>query len=121
MSAEDDFRALLLADTGLRSLVGDRLSQNAMPDGAPLPYVVFTTAHNPILALDNSQHADQISFSVECWAQTALVADEVADSVAGALDLAPSAAGVVVLSRASGFDGELGLDATVLTVEWWTD
>jgi len=26
----------------------------------------------------------------------------------------------VVVDRASAYDAELGLDATVLTVEWWT-
>jgi len=119
VSAEDDFRATLAANASLVSLVGDRVSQNAIPEGSDLPAVVFTSSHDRQLSLMGDLLADEVTFSVECWATTAAVADAVADAVMEALNGAPSEAAVGVLSRSSATDGELGLDATVLTVSWW--
>lgn len=115
MSAEDDFRTLLAGNAGVTALVSQRIAQNAIRQGDAPPYVVFTSQHQPDLALDNTVLADQVTFTVQCWAKTALLADQVADAVTTCL----ASAGVVVTGRATGYDEELGLDATVLTVDWW--
>ena len=115
MSAETDFRAVLAGYAGLTALVSTRIAQNAVPQGASLPYVAFTAQHTPDFGLDNTKLANGVTFAVECWAETAASADAVADQVEAAL----LAAGVVCTSRATTFDPELGLDATALTVEWW--
>lgn len=120
MSIEADFRALLAGHAGVAALVGTRIAQNAVPDAAGLPCVVFNANHNRILGLDNSLQADQAAIAVQCWAETAAAADALADAVTAAVATAPAAAGAVVLDRSSAYDAELGLDATALTVEWWT-
>lgn len=120
MSAEIDFRAALVAETALTALVGTRIVQNGIPEGQPLPYVVFTSSHDLSLGLDGSVLADQVAFNVECWATGALVADQVADAVVLALqNHAPLSSGAVAITRTTGFDQDNGLDATVLSIEWW--
>lgn len=119
MTIESDFRALLAGNSGVAALVGTRIAQNAVPDAAGMPCVVFTTSHNRVLGLNNSLQADQAAIAVQCWAETATAADAVADAVTAAVATAPAQAGAVVLDRASAYDAELGLDATSLTVEWW--
>lgn len=116
MSAESDFRALLTGYAGLTALVpAARIAQNAVDQGAPTPYIVFTAQHTPEYGLDNTLLADGVTFRVECWADTSLAADAVADQV----QLAMLADGRVCTTRQTGLDPELGLDATILTAEWW--
>lgn len=115
MSVESDFRALLAAYAPLTALVGTAIAQNAVPPNAARPYVAFVAQHTPEYGLDNTLLADGVAITCECWADDAASADAVADAVQAAL----LAAGRVCTARASTFDPELGLDATVLTVEWW--
>lgn len=115
MSAETDFRAVLAGYAGLTNLVSTRISQNAVDQSDAAPYVVFTASHAPEYGLDNTVHADLVTFEVQCWAETALAADAVADQVEAAI----RAEGLVATSRITTFDAETGLDGTVITVEWW--
>lgn len=117
MSAETDLRAALVAYAPLVALVGQRVVENAIPEGSGLPYVVFTSQHAPVKGLDGTVLVDEVSFAVECWAAGAIEADAVANAVQAAILAAGSDAEVV--TRSSGFDGDLGLDATVLAVQWW--
>lgn len=119
MSAETDLRALLAGHAGLAALVGANVAHNAIKAQTAPPYVVFTCTHAPVLNLAGAQLADQCLFSVQCWGKTAANAEDVADAVRAALATAPAARGVAVTARASGYDDELGFDATVLSVEWW--
>jgi hypothetical protein len=115
MTVETDFRALLAADASVAALVGTRIAQNGAPQGADLPLVVFTSSTTHDLGLDNTILATGVTLQVQCWALTAAAADAVADAVQTAV----FGAGYVVTDRASGFDPELELDATMLTVDWW--
>lgn len=119
MSIETDFRALLAGYAGLSALVGTRIALNAVPPGMVRPLVVFVTRHDHSHNLLGQVMADTCSITVQCWADTAAAADATADQVAAAVATAPVAAGAVVLDRSSGYDAELDLHATVLTVEWW--
>lgn len=116
MSAETEFRADMLAYAPLTALVGTRIAFNAIPQGLELPYIVYTTAHTPELGLSGAVLADQAVHTVSCWAKTGAEAEAVADAVAAAVALA----GDAVVSRSTGYDEELALDATVLAVEHWT-
>lgn len=120
MSAETDFRALLAGHAGTAALVGSAIAHNAIRSGVSVPYVVFTATHDRIHNLMGELLADQVTFAVQCWGNTAAQSEAVAAAVSAAVATAPSARGAVVTSRASGYDDETGLDATVLTVEWWT-
>jgi len=115
MSAETDFRAVLASYAPLTALVGTRIAQNAVPQGASLPYVAFTATHTPEYGIDNTLHADLVMFSVECWAESATSADAVAAQVQAAL----LAEGVVCTASGGTYDPEQGLDATALQAEWW--
>ena len=119
-SAEDDFRAALVAHAPLVALVGDRVEQNGVELGTALPYVVYTTTHTPTLTLLGEVAIDEVAFQCECWSTTAMGADIVADAVIAALVAhAPLINAATMLSRGTGFDGDLGLDATVLTISWY--
>lgn len=119
MSIEADFRALLAAYAPLTALVSTRIAQNAVPDAAGLPCVVFNASHARTHSLDASFATDECTLAVQCWAETAAVADAVADAVVAAVGTAPAARGALVLERSGGFDAELGLDGTFLAVTWW--
>lgn len=119
MSAETDLRALLAGHAGLAALVGANIAHNAIKAQTPPPYVVFSCSHSPVLTIDGTRLADQCVFSIQCWGKTAGNAEAVADAVLAALATAPSARGVATTARASGYDEELGFDATILSVEWW--
>lgn len=119
MSIETDFRALLAGHAGTAALVAGRIAHNAAPEGSAYPLIVFNAQHDRQFGLDNTLLADQCTLTVQCWAATAVTADAVADQVIAALTLAPPFAGAVALTRTSAHDPELGLDGTVLTVEWW--
>lgn len=119
MSAEADFRAALAAHAPLAALVGSRLALNAVPQGSALPLVTFSAQHRPQLNLLGDTTDDEVTFTVQCWAANGNAADAVADAVAGAVDAAAAVHAAAVTERATGFDAELQLDATVLTVQWW--
>jgi Protein of unknown function (DUF3168) len=119
MSIETDFRALLAGYAPLASLVGARIALNAVPEESPTPLVVFAATHDRILGLDNTLLADQCSLDVQCWAETATEAESVANAVIAAIGTAPADTGAVCIGRSTTFDPEMGLDAVVLSVEWW--
>lgn len=114
MSAETAFHAALLAHAPLTSLVGSRVAMHAVPAGLQLPYVVFTSRHDPQYTLDNTLACDFVTFEVQCWADSALDAQDVADTVKAAA----ATAGALVLGSVGAYDAEVGLDAVQLTVEW---
>ena len=85
MSAETSFAALLAGYSPLTALVGTRIAQNAVPQNEPMPLVVFAASHAPTLGLDNTLLADEVSFTVQCWASDAVTAASVATQVQAAI------------------------------------
>ncbi len=119
MSAETDFRALLVAHPGLAALVGTRVAENAVPQGAALPYVAFTARHELTHNLLGEVMADQVAFTVQCWGANASEAAAVAAQVALAVQAAEPARGAVVISTDGAYDPQTGADASILSIEWW--
>lgn len=119
MTIETDFRALLAADAPLTALVGNRIAQDAVPEGATYPLVVFAASHDRTLSLAGNLQADQCSINVQCWAESGVSASAVADAVMEAVAGAAYSANASVLSRSTTFDPDLGLDGVILSVEWW--
>lgn len=115
MSAETTLRALLAASPTLTGLVGQRIAQNAVPQGEALPLIVFAATHAPSYGMDNTLLADDVTFTLQCWAEDGVVADAVADAAAAAIVSAGD-----VIERETAYNEELKLDGTVLTVQWWT-
>jgi len=124
VSIETDFRAALVAYAPLTALVGTttRIAKNAVDQTAVLPIVVFSALHDLTPSLDGTTLGTQATFTVECWAETAVDAAAVADQVAAALasyNASQTSTTATVLARSSAYDGDLKLDGDVLTVEWW--
>jgi hypothetical protein len=120
MSAESDFVALLKATPAVTALIGSgaaaRLAADRIEQAAALPFVVFTRVGTEEFAgLDGTVFDTKVTLEVQCWGETRKGADALADAVAAAL----RAANQAVVGRTGGYDGELDLEAAVLTVEWW--
>lgn len=116
MSAETDFRVALASHAPLTALVGTRIAINAIEQGQPAPYVVFTATHAPVYGLADTLLGDVVTFEAQCWAPTAVQASAVADAVTAALLIAQAPP----TGRSTGYDPDLALDAVVITTEWLT-
>lgn len=118
MSIESDFRAVAVAHAPLVSLVAQRVALNAAPQGSPLPLVAYTVRHDPQYALDNTPVADTAAVEAQCWAETSVQAEAVADALATAVVGVTALRSCVALTRATAYDAELDLHACVITFEW---
>lgn len=120
MSLAENVYAALSASLPLKALVGANIAQNAVPQGAAMPIVVFTTSTQSLGGLLDDDLV-QATISLQCWAKTALQASAVADAAEAAIaawELAHPLLCAHVTERAGTFDPELGLDAEELTVDW---
>lgn len=116
MSAETDLRTLLLADAPTAALVAARISADRIEQGAARPFIVFTrTATLRDKTLSGQVAGVLVTLSVQCWADTRVTAEAVADAVQTAIE----AVFHTVSNRDGGYDPDLDLEAAVLTVEWW--
>jgi hypothetical protein len=116
MSAETELRALLVADSALVALVGTRIAADRIEQGAARPFVVFTRASTEyVLALDSSVAATKAIFEVQCWGDTRVSIEAVADAVSRIF----TADARALSERSSGYDAELDLEATTFIVDWW--
>jgi hypothetical protein len=119
VSIETDVCALLSGHASVAALVNSRVALNAVNEGTPLPYVIVSAQHAFTFTLDSSISADQAAVTIECWGKSAAQAEAVGDAVADAILTAAPITGATLLARVGGVDPENGLDASVLTVEWW--
>lgn len=117
MSAESALRTTLLADVAVTALVSTRITADRIAEGAVRPFVVFArTGSNPVVALDGTHLRTQVSLEVQCWADTRLEADAVADAVTAAVRGEISQQ---VVDRSAAFDADLDLAASIVSVQWW--
>ena len=116
MSAETELRALLVADSATLALVSTRIAADRIEQTAARPFVVYTrTATEVQQSLFGEVLATKVVFDVQIWADTRVAAEAVADAVQAALVADHRA----IVSRAGGYDADLDLEATVITVDWW--
>lgn len=124
MSAETELHALLKADAGVRGALGAadvaaaarRISADRAEQDAGKPFVVFVrTATEDFEGLDGTVFDSKVTLELQCWGDKRTAVDALADACQTAIRGADQA----VLGRTSGFDPELDMEATVLTVEWW--
>jgi len=80
MVQEDIFR-LLSEDPGVISLVSDRIYPIELPQGSPVPAVVYTATLTPIRSLDGESGLDNGIVEVRCWAKTYMTAHLIANAV----------------------------------------
>jgi hypothetical protein len=68
---EEDFRALLLADTGVAALVGTRVNFGAHPQGQPLPALVLQTiSDQEDFSMQGPSGLLEGRVQVDCYADT---------------------------------------------------
>ena len=116
MSLDTDLRAALAGNAGITALVGTRIVADRMEEGAARPFIVFSRATTDYqTGLDGTVLAERATFDVQCWADTRASAEAVANAVRVVFEADQRP----ILSRVSGYDAELDLEATLLSVEWW--
>ena len=116
MSLDTDLRAALAGNVAVAALVGTAIVSDRMEEGTPRPFIVFSRASTDYeKGLDGTVFGERVVFDVHCWADTRATAETVANAVVAVLH----ADHRTVLSRTSGYDAELDLEATLLAVEWW--
>lgn len=116
MTMEADLYSLLSADAPLAALVGTRIAADRMDQGVTRPFVVFTrTGTEPQQNLLGDVLATRATFDIQVWADSRTVAEQVADAVQTALVADHRA----IVNRSGGYDADLDLEATVLSVDWW--
>lgn len=119
MTVEADFLALLTGTPAVAALVGTRVALNAVPEKSnAYPLIIFSADHAPETDLTGAIVADRCQITVQCWADTAKQAAQVAAAVTVALQAA-AVNGARVLSRTTTYDEETELDGAVLAVDWW--
>lgn len=117
MSAATDLQALLLATSAVTALCSTRISADRMEQAAATPFIVYTGTAEPQRSLDGTIHGTRTVFEIQCWADTRASAEALAAAVKTVLD----ANHQYCTGPAGGYDGELDLEAALLTCDWWTD
>jgi len=117
VSAETALRALLIAAVPVTALVGQRIASDRIEQGAVRPFVVFSrTESAPLLGIDGTVYKTLVSIDIQCWADTRLDAEAVADAVTAAIRATTPQ---LVSGRSGGYDSDLDLEVASLSIEWW--
>lgn len=116
MSIETELRALLVADSTVAALVGNRVSADHIDQAAARPFVVYRRTDTERQYTLSGELAGAVAtITVQCWAETRLQADELAEAceVCFLLNQRPTT------GREADSDPELDLYVTQFTVSWW--
>lgn len=115
MSAEVNLYNTLLAASAVTALAGNRIAADRMEQGAARPFIVFTrTSTEPYLCMDGTVLGGKATLDVQIWADTRNAAEALADACTAAIRATRN----VVSNRSAGYDSELDLEASLLTVDW---
>nr|WP_315210098.1 DUF3168 domain-containing protein [uncultured Albidiferax sp.] len=118
MSGED-MRAHLAASPAVAALVGTRITADRSEQDSPRPFIVYLIGdEDRTKTLDGTLIGIRTTIELQCWADTRLAANAVADAATVSIEAIGSHA---ITSRRTDYDSELDLEATVLTVDWWPD
>lgn len=115
MSIETELRALLVTDSTVTALVAGRVSADNIEQTASRPFVVYRrTDTDRQYTLTGELAGEDATITVQCWAETRLQADEVAEAceVCFLLNQRPTT------GREADSDPELDLYVTQFTVSW---
>lgn len=116
MSLETELRALLLAEAEVATLVGTRISADNIDQNAGRPFVVYRrTDTERQYTLSGDLVGSMATVLVQCWAESRLQADAVADACEASLLVDQRA----TTNREADSDPELELYVTQFAVTWW--
>jgi hypothetical protein len=86
VSAAYDLRTYLLADTAVAAAIGARMYADALPQAATLPAVVYQViSRTHVQHLKGITTAGTVRVQLDCYADTRLTADAVAEAIVGRL------------------------------------
>lgn len=118
MSRHAEVKAALEAHPGLQALVGQRIRVDLANEDDAYPFVVYKRSSlDKTLGLDNSVHATQEIFEIECWAHNRSQSIDVSEQVMLAMADADLP---VETAQPDGIDPQMLERVTVLTVEIWS-
>lgn len=113
MSAESEVYAALAGDSGLAALVGPRIYPDVLPELEAYPAVVYARARTErIISISNVDYGSDVAVQVSTWAENRTDCD----AAAVAVDAALRVAGILPVSRQSGYDDDAGLHAAIIEV-----
>lgn len=116
MSAETDTYAILAGGMGSPQPVQDRIFPDSLPDDATLPAIVYRRVGTvPVLTLNSSTDAAQVTIETECWANTRAAAN----ALANAINAAMIAASHMPIERQNFQDEETGEFAVTQSFSVW--
>lgn len=88
MSAANDLRTYLLANTAVAAAIGTRMYPDALEQGAALPAAVYQViSRTHVQHLQGITTAGTVRVQIDCYAATRLAADAVAEAIVAALRL----------------------------------
>lgn len=121
MSAETELQALLTADAEILAVLDgadpdERFAADRIEQGTGRPFGVYTRTQTERFAgLSGEVHAVKVTLELQLWADDRITAEALADACQSAIE----GADIAITGRSTGYDGELDLEASVLTLEWW--
>lgn len=62
-------RAILLADSEIAGMVGERMYPQVAPQGAPMPALVYSTRKEPLTVQEGLQGFDRWDVGIDCWSR----------------------------------------------------
>lgn len=114
MSAETEVYSALSGYVGLTGIVSTRIYPDVLPEKCIYPAIVFSReSTNPIRSVSGHYFGADVELQVGCWGKSRSEADSAATQAEAALN----AADLIPGGRASGYDPETDLYASIIKVE----
>lgn len=113
MSAEDIVYAALSGDAGVAALVSGRVSPDKLPQGEPLPAIVYARTDTEYIRTIHSAAAAGSNVTLEVWC----MADDRpgAEAVADAAEIALAASEAAAIGRRPEYDPDTETYSSVIT------
>ncbi len=118
MSAESTLYAALSLNAGIAAIVGDRVYPRLLPQGKPLPGIVFFRLDTEYITTIHGGAARGARIPMEIWgiAETSTVAEQLGDAIEAAL----GAANIMPTDRRPETDDESEAYSSVISCVIWT-
>lgn len=118
MSAESTLYAALSTHAGITAIVGDRVYPRLLPQGKPLPGIVFLRLDTEYITTIHGGPARGARIPMEIWgiAETSTAAEQLGDAIEAAL----GAVSIMPTDRRPETDDETEAYSSVISCVIWT-
>jgi hypothetical protein len=113
LSAESIIYAALSGGAGVTVLVGDRIYPDVLPQGKPLPAIVYARTDTEYLRTIHSNVAIETEVTLEAWCFGDTRPD--AEALADAVEPALAAGALISVGRRPEFDADTDTYSSVIT------